>query len=86
MIGSPPYPSDAGLLHGGPGFTGQTRAGFEAYRDAVRELAAAYGVFYAAVYEAMAERGDGRLASPDITHPNDDGHAIIAEAFAVARR
>ncbi len=84
-IGSPPCPSDKGLGHGGPGFIGQTRAGFEAYCHAVRELAAEYGVFYAAVYEAMAANIGGALASPDITHPNDQGHAAIAQAFATAR-
>jgi lysophospholipase L1-like esterase len=83
-LGSPPYPSNQGLDHGSPGFAGQTRAGFEAYVTAVRGLAAEYGLFYAAVYEAMASQPDGRLASSDITHPNDEGHRAIATAFASA--
>jgi lysophospholipase L1-like esterase len=85
-LGSPPYIPDAGLNLGSPGFSGQTRAGFEAYVEVVATLAAEYGLFYAGVYEAMAAHPDGALASPDITHPNDDGHRVIAAAFASARR
>lgn len=85
-LGSPPYPSNAGLGHGGPGFTGQSRAGFEVYVDATRDLAASYGLFYARVYESMVAHPDGALASADITHPNDEGHRVIASAFASAVR
>lgn len=85
-LGSPPYLPDAGLQLGSSGFTGQRRAGFEAYVDAVRELAREYSLFYAGVYEAMAARPDGSLASPDIIHPNDAGHQLIAEVFAAATR
>lgn len=85
-LGSPPYPPDAGLQLGSAGFTGQSRAGFEAYVDAVRGLARDYGLFYAPVYEAMAACRDGSLASPDVVHPNDAGHALIAATFASARR
>jgi lysophospholipase L1-like esterase len=85
-LGSPPYASSSGLDHGGPGFTGQSRSAFEAYVGAVRGLATAYGLFYAAVYEAMAAYPDGTLASPDITHPNDEGHRVIADAFASASK
>jgi lysophospholipase L1-like esterase len=84
-IGSPPFIPTRGFGVGSAGFTGQTRAGFEAYVDVVRELAQKFGVFYAPVYEAMREHGDGALASPDITHPNDAGHAAIAAAFLGAR-
>ena len=83
-LGSPPYPPDAGLDRGGPGFTGQTRAGFESFVDAVRNLAAEHDLFYAAVYETMAEAPDGALASDDLIHPNDAGHCAIATAFATA--
>ncbi len=80
-IGSPPYIPDAGFSVGSEGFTGQTRQGFERYVEAVRELARQFPVFYAPVYERMMEHGDGLLASPDITHPNDSGHRVIFEAF-----
>lgn len=85
-LGSPPYLPDAGLRLGSSGFTGQTRAGFEVYVDAVHGLAREYDLFYAAVYEAMASRPDASLASPDIIHPNDAGHQLIASTFAAASR
>lgn len=80
-IGSPPYPSTAGFSIGGLGFTGQTRIGFEAYVTAVRTIASEFQLAYAPVYEMMAEHPDSSLASSDVTHPNDEGHRIIAEAF-----
>lgn len=80
-IGSPPFPCDAGFAVGSPGFTGQTREGFEAYVDTVRSIAGRFGLHYAPVYEIMAQQPDGNLASPDITHPNDAGHRLIARAF-----
>ncbi|MDR6817708.1 lysophospholipase L1-like esterase [Neorhizobium sp. 2083] len=83
-IGSPPSLPDAGLSVGSAGFTGQTREGFEAYVGAVKELAERFSVFYAPVYESMIVFGDGALASPDITHPNDEGHRVIFEAFLKA--
>jgi len=86
VIGSPPYIPHAGLALGSPGFAGQDRAGFERYVHAVRSLAAQYELFYAPVYEAMAAHEDGVLASDDIVHPNDEGHAVISRAFQTARR
>lgn len=80
-IGSPPYPCDAGLQVGSSGFTGQSRAGFLAYVAAIGAVAGEFGLAYAPVYERMAERPDGSLASADITHPNNEGHALIARAF-----
>ena len=85
-LGSPPYPPDAARDRVGPGFTGQSRHGFERYVDAVRRLATDYGLFYAEVYESMARETDGALASNDLVHPNDDGHRLIAAAFASASR
>ncbi|WP_105430039.1 SGNH/GDSL hydrolase family protein [Neorhizobium sp. T6_25] len=85
-IGSPPYIPDVGFSVGSAGFTGQTREGFERYVEAVRELARQFSVFYAPVYERMMEHGDGLLASPDITHPNDAGHRVIFETFRDAAR
>ena len=85
-VGSPAYASDRGLAIGSEGFTGQSRAGFERYVDAVRALAGQFGLFYAPVYEAMAEHPQGALSAPDVTHPNDEGHRVIAAAFAGAER
>lgn len=85
-IGSPPYIPTVGFNVGSEGFTGQTRSGFERYVEVVRDLAAEFSVFYAPVYERMAIHADGALASPDITHPNDAGHRVIAEAFINAKR
>jgi lysophospholipase L1-like esterase len=85
-VGSPPYPCEAGFAVGSAGFTGQTRAGFERFVAVVGEIAERYGVFYAPVYEAMAAYPDGALASGDVTHPNDAGHRVIADAFSGAGR
>ena len=85
-IGSPPYIPEAGLSVGSAGFTGQTRRGFEAYVRTVRDLARRFDIFYAPVYERMKASGDGTLASPDITHPNDAGHRVICDVFCNAAR
>jgi lysophospholipase L1-like esterase len=82
-IGSPPFPTDRGLRIGSEGFVGQTRAGFERYVHAVRALAIEFGLHYAPVYEAMSRYSQGALTADDITHPNDEGHRVIAEAFAL---
>lgn len=83
-IGSPPFIPTMGLNHGSPGFTGQSRAGFEEYVHAVEALAHEFRCFYAPVYERMATHRDGTLASPDITHPNDLGHEVIARSVLEA--
>ena len=62
----------------------QSRDGFERFVEAVRHLARDYGLFYAEVYETMAREPDGTLASDDYVHPNDEGHRVIAAAFAAA--
>ncbi|MDB5585667.1 MAG: Lysophospholipase L1-like esterase [Devosia sp.] len=83
-IGSPPFPSDRGFAIGSPGFAGQTRAGFELYVEIVMALASEFSVHYAPVYEAMSRYPDGALSSDDVTHPNDEGHWVIAGAFVSA--
>jgi lysophospholipase L1-like esterase len=83
-LGSPPAIPDAGFAVGSAGFTGQTRDVFETFVAAVGELARAYGTFYAPVYEHMRQRGEDALTAPDHTHPNDEGHAVIAAAFGDA--
>ena len=85
-LGSPPFIPTIGFAKGGHGFTNQSRPGFAAFATAVRALATEFHTFYAPVYESMATHPDGSLASPDITHPNDLGHAVIAEAVLAAER
>jgi lysophospholipase L1-like esterase len=85
-LGSPSAIPEAGLHMGSPGFAGQTRRGFETFVEAVAGLAGEYRTFYAPVYERMRAYGEERLASPDVTHPNDEGHRVIAIAFATAGR
>lgn len=85
-MGSPPYPPDDALQRGSPGFTGQSRTGFEDFVRVTRGLATEFGLFYAAVYESMADAPDGTMASADRVHPNDAGHRVIAAAFAAAHR
>jgi len=80
-LGSPPFIPTIGFTRGSPGFTGQSRAGFEEYVSAVKSVAIEAGCVYAPVYERMSRHPDGALASPDITHPNDLGHSVIAGAF-----
>jgi lysophospholipase L1-like esterase len=84
-IGSPPHIPDAGFAVGTPGFTGQTRQSFQAYVQTVRSIARDAGTFYAPVNERMADEGGDALLSEDHVHPNDAGHAKIAEIFAAAR-
>jgi lysophospholipase L1-like esterase len=85
-LGSPPHIPDAGFAVGTPGFAGQSRERFQAYADTIRSLSRDAGTFYAPVNERMgAEGGDG-LISEDHVHPNDRGHAKIAEIVAHATR
>jgi lysophospholipase L1-like esterase len=85
-IGSPPHIPDAGFSVGSDGFAGQRRDVFQSYVETVRTIAREAGVFYAAVNERMVAEGGDRLLSPDHVHPNDQGHAVIAAAFAAAQR
>jgi lysophospholipase L1-like esterase len=84
-LGSPPYIPDAGFaVDAANGFAGQSRAEFQAYVATVRDLARHTGAHYAAVNEHMTTAGGDALLSPDHVHPNDRGHAVIADAFAAA--
>ena len=84
-LGSPPHIPDAGFaVDAANGFAGQSRAEFQAYVGTVASLARDAGAHYAAVNERMAASGGDALLSPDYVHPNDAGHAVIAEAFAAA--
>lgn len=85
-LGSPPHLPDAGFDVGSAGFAGQSRERFQAYVTTVRQLAREAGTFYAPVNERMGAGGGDGLVSEDHVHPNDRGHATIAEAFAAAMR
>ena len=85
-LGSPPHLPDAGFAVGTPGFAGQSRERFQAYVGAVKLLAREFGTFYAPVNERMGAEGADALISADHVHPNDRGHARIAEIFAAATR
>ncbi|HTN63386.1 MAG TPA: SGNH/GDSL hydrolase family protein [Devosia sp.] len=83
-LGSPPHIPDAGFAVGTAGFTGQARAEFQRYGATVKAIAGEFGTFYAPVNERMGAEGGDRLICPDNVHPNDEGHAKIAEIFAAA--
>lgn len=85
-LGSPPHLPDAGFAVGSPGFAGQSRELFQAYVPAIRALAREFGTYYAPVNERMGAEGGDALIAPDHVHPNDRGHAKIAEIFAAATR
>ena len=85
-LGSPPHIPDAGFAVGSEGFTGQTRERFQMHVEAVEAIARQYGTFYAPVNERMGAEGGDALVSEDMVHPNDEGHAKIAEIFAAAER
>jgi lysophospholipase L1-like esterase len=85
-LGSPPHIPDTGFGVGTEGFTGQSPREFQVYVEAVRALAEEFGTFYAPVNERMTLEGGDALISEDFVHPNDAGHAKIAEIFAAATR
>lgn len=86
IIGSPPWIPDAGYSVGGAGFTGSNRTIHETYVDAVRQLAVDNDLFYAPVYEEMLANSPATLVSSDEIHPNDAGHAFIANVFLNATK
>ena len=84
---TPPKRPDAGFAVGAEdGFAGQTREAYQRYVGTVKSLAREAGTFYAPVNEQMTASGGDSLISADHVHPNDIGHASIAEAFAGALR
>lgn len=83
-LGSPPHIPDVGFSVGTEGFAGQSRLEFQRYVRTVESIARDAGTYYAPVNELMGAQGGDALLSPDHLHPNDAGHAKIAEAFAGA--
>lgn len=77
---------DAGLTKGSTGFSGQSRAGFEAYVAAAREVATSFGVYLVGAYTAMRDGGGPALLSDDGVQPLDSGHIVIARAVMQATR
>jgi lysophospholipase L1-like esterase len=83
---APYWISDTGLTTGSSGFSGQNRAGFEAHVAAAQAVARGYGTWWADAYGWMRDHGAATLISGDHIHPNDAGHAAIAEAVLTATR
>lgn len=84
-LGSPPHIPDAGFaVDAENGFAGQSRVEFQRYVGTVELIARGAGTYYAPVNEWMGANGADALVSADHVHPNDAGHAAIAEAFADA--
>lgn len=87
VIGSPPYLPDQGFAVGAEdGFAGQSRPEFQSYVEAVKSIARETGTFYAPVNERTSAEGGDALIRDDHVHPNEAGHAKIAEIFAGATR
>ncbi|MCR6670539.1 SGNH/GDSL hydrolase family protein [Devosia ginsengisoli] len=87
VIGSPPHLPDQGFAVGAEdSFAGQSRQQFQLYVEAVKSIASEAGTFYAPVNERMAAEGGDALIRNDHVHPNEAGHASIAEIFAAATR
>ncbi len=86
VVASPYWISDTGLTTGSSGFTGQSRAGFEAHVTAAETITRGYGLWWADTYAQMRDGGGVSLISGDHIHPNDAGHAKIAEAVLTAAR
>lgn len=78
---TPHYISDAGLMTGSAGFTGQSRTGYEAYVTACREVAQDFGLRLVDSYAAGAPS-----TTVDNIHPTDAGRAQIAACFDSATR
>lgn len=83
-LASPFWVSDAYMLNNptNPDYSGQTRAGADAYAAAVKDLATEFGCFYGGVYEASFNQTTWVFT--DGLHPNDLGHAGYASAILAA--
>lgn len=79
-LGSPPYIPVASYALGAP-YDGGSTVKHQAYRDAVAAVATIYSTRYIDVYGWMIAHGGDTLISVDGIHPNDSGHAAIANAF-----
>lgn len=85
VIGSPPYiPAASYALY--PPYDGGSTVEHAAYVAACAAVAAAKGTRYIDVYQWMIDHGGDALVHADGIHPNDAGHAAIADAFLLALR
>lgn len=78
VLGSPPHMTN---YAGYAPWNGGSAVKHDLYRDAVASVAAARGTKYIDVYQWMLDNGGDTLVSVDGVHPNDSGHAAIANAF-----
>ena len=74
---APIWKSDVGLNTGSAGFTGQSRAGYEAFVEAAKSVAREFGVYLADAYAAVRDNGAEALISADDIHLNDAGHQVV---------
>jgi len=89
VVVTPHYMIDDGLATAGTaGFYGQSRAGFEAYVAASKQVADEFGVYWADSYTPMkaAVLAGQTIIGADKIHPNDAGHQIIATAVLAATK
>lgn len=84
IVATPWWINDAGFAIGGAGFTGQNRAGFEAYVTAARAVAEEYGTRFFDAYAFGREVGDAIIIGSDGIHPEDAGHAAYASGLLSA--
>lgn len=80
VIGSPTYIPATSYGLGSP-WDGATAQKYTDYIAACSAVATAKGTKYIDVYQWMADNGGDTLISGDNIHPNDAGHAAIANAF-----
>lgn len=82
----PYYITDTGLQSGSAGFTGQTRAGFEAFVAGALAVAQAHNTWYCDPYAYMRDNGGASLIGADFYHPNALGQSAIAQCVLGATR
>lgn len=86
FVKQPPYISDAGLLTGTGGFSGQTRANFELFVDECTTVAREWGLGVLPQYDYFKNNATDRAAyvsdvdAGDKIHPGNTGHALIGKA------
>ncbi|WP_158671927.1 SGNH/GDSL hydrolase family protein [Bradyrhizobium guangdongense] len=82
----PAWITDAGLATGTGGFSGQTREGYEAHVAAAESVARATGVYWGNLYRYMRDHGGDALIGSDNIHPENPGHAIMAQGILASRQ
>lgn len=89
VVVAPHWIDDTGLAStGDAGFRGQSRAGYEAYVAASKQVADEFGVFWADAYTAIktaAAAGQAVLGADHVAL-TDAGHAVVAAAVLAATK